>query len=70
LVAPDEDVEVHRVESVRGGIGEATDVPRGDRIAHPLNEVAPIGGCADVPQSPEARARQAAELWIADAEEA
>jgi len=70
LVAPDEQIEVHRVEAVSGGIGEATDVPRGDRIAHPLNEVSPIGGCADMPQSPETGPRQPAELWIADAEEA
>ena len=68
-MAADERIEVHGIQAVGGAIGEPADVPRGDRVAHPLNEVSLIGGCADMPQPPEARARQPAELRIAHAEE-
>src|SRR5437867_12281770 len=67
-VAPDEQIEVHGVEAVSRGIGEPADVPRCDRVAHPLDEAAPVGGCADMSQPPETRARQPAELRIAHAE--
>ena len=68
-MAPDEDIEVHRVEAVSGGVGEPADVPWRDRPAHPLNEAPPLSGRADVPEPAETGARQPAELRIAHAEE-
>jgi len=68
-VALHQHIEVHRVEAVRGRISEPADVSRCDRLGHPLHELPPVGGGADVPQATEAGAREPAKFRIADAEE-
>src|SRR5258705_10777602 len=62
-------IEVHRVEAVRGSVGEPADVPRRDCLAHPLDEPAAILGRANVAQPAQARPRQPTKPWIAHAEE-
>src|SRR6266487_6819726 len=68
-MARDQDIEVHRVEAVRGSGGEPADVPRRDGLAHPLDEHAAVLGRANVAQASQAGARHAAEARITDAEE-
>src|SRR5258708_1948748 len=68
-MARQQDIEVHRVEAVRGSVCEPADVPRRDGLGHPLDEPAAIVGRANVAQTSQAGPRQPTKPWIADAEE-
>src|SRR5260370_27119165 len=64
-----QDIEVHRVEAVRGRVGEAADIPGRDGLAHPLDEPAAIVGRANVAQAAQAGPWQPTKPWIAHTEE-
>src|SRR6266540_1418532 len=63
-VAAGEDIEVHRIAVVGGGIREPADIAPCDRLAHPFDERAPIRGRANVPKAPQAGAGQASQLGV------
>jgi len=50
-MARHQDIEVHRVEAMRGSVCEPADIPRRDRLGHPLDEPVAIVGRAKVPQA-------------------
>jgi len=64
-----EQIEIDGIVVMSGGVREAADVTRRDRLPHPFDEHAAIVGRANVPQAAQAGARQPTKLWIAHTEE-
>src|SRR5258706_3631508 len=50
-----EHIEIDGIVVMSGGVREAADVTRRDRVGHPINEGPPIGGRGGKPQPPPAR---------------